>query len=122
VGAAAASGEPALAERLIANLLDNAIRYNVTGGRVAIDTGWREGRAFVSVANTGPVVPPDQVEQLFAPFARVDGGQGSTSDGHHGLGLSIVQAIAHRPRLAAQCARRTRRRAVPERQLPAAAL
>jgi signal transduction histidine kinase len=47
----------------------------------------------MSVANTGPIVPPDQVEQLFEPFARLAGVRG-TSDGHHGLGLSIVRAIA----------------------------
>lgn len=85
------SGDSALIHRLVANLLDNAIDYNVPGGSVEIATGVRDGGAFLSVRNTGIAVPPDQVERLFNPFQRL---RRTAGDGHHGLGLSIVRSIA----------------------------
>jgi signal transduction histidine kinase len=84
-------GDPALVERLVANLVDNAMSYNVADGRVEVATGAEETRGFLSVTNTGPSVPPDMVDQLLNPFQRLDR---TADDGHHGLGLSIVQAIA----------------------------
>jgi signal transduction histidine kinase len=86
-------GDPLLIERLTANLIDNAVRYNVAGGRVEISTGIQGGRAVLSVANSGPVIPPPEVDRLFQPFQRLDGRRTQSNDGH-GLGLSIVQAIA----------------------------
>ena len=86
-------GDPALVSRLIANLLDNAVRYNDPGGRVVIRTATQNGHAVVSVVNTGPTVDPDQVTQMFEPFHRLTG-RTQSGDGHHGLGLSIVSAIA----------------------------
>ena len=108
LGAAPALGDPRLAERLVANLADNAVRYNVTGGQVEVATGSRDGRAFLAVTNTGPVIPPDQLGRLFQPFQRLQpgrarpnaGGEGSGQrDGGQGgaglgLGLAIVSAIA----------------------------
>ena len=90
---APAAGDPRLLERLIANLIDNAIRHNAPGGRVEVTTGTRDRHGFVSIANTGPTVPPEQIERLFQPFQRL-GGARTQHDGGHGLGLSIVQAIA----------------------------
>ena len=89
-------GDPRLAERLAVNLIDNAIRYNVTGGQVDITAGSRDGRAFFAVTNTGPVIPPDQLSRLFQPFQRLDPGRGGPSSGRGGLGLglAIVSAIA----------------------------
>ncbi|WP_106396635.1 sensor histidine kinase [Actinocorallia populi] len=92
LAAAPVSGDPELVERLVANLLDNAVAYNVPDGRVRITTGTRDGRALVTVVNTGAPVPPDRVGLLFEPFQRLDRARGR--DGHHGLGLSIVRAIA----------------------------
>lgn len=91
---AAAAGDAAQVERLVANLVDNAVQYNVPGGRVEIATGTAGGRAFLSVANTGPVIPADQVGRLFEPFQRLDTERTSRDGGHHGLGLSIVRAVA----------------------------
>ncbi len=91
---AATTGDPALVERLIANLIDNAVRYNASGGRVEIRTATDGARASVSVANTGPVVAPEQLERLFEPFQRLGDDRASRANGHHGLGLSIVRAIA----------------------------
>ncbi|WP_238010593.1 ATP-binding protein [Dactylosporangium sp. AC04546] len=85
------TGDPVLVERLVANLVDNAMSYNVPDGRVEVATGTEGVRCFLSVTNTGPPVPPDLVEQLLSPFQRLDR---TADDGHHGLGLSIVQSIA----------------------------
>jgi len=93
--AATIDGDPLLIERLTANLIDNAVRYNVAGGRVEISTGIKDGRAVLSVANSGPVIPPPEVDRLFQPFQRLDARRTQSNDGHGlGLGLSIVQAIA----------------------------
>jgi signal transduction histidine kinase len=48
----------------------------------------------LSVTNTGPVVRPDETDRMFEPFQRLGGGRAAGADGHHGLGLSIVRAIA----------------------------
>jgi signal transduction histidine kinase len=100
---AAAAGDQRLVERLITNLVDNAVRYNQRGGSVDISTGTRAGQAHLSVCNTGPVVPADALDRLFQPFERLDSERSSRGDGL-GLGLSIVQAIAeaHRATLTAQ--------------------
>jgi signal transduction histidine kinase len=86
------TGDPALVERLVANLVDNATAYNVPGGSVEVSTRVRDGQGVLTVANTGPPIPPDRVEDLFEPFQRLDRTAGRA--GHHGLGLSIVRAIA----------------------------
>ncbi len=88
---APALGDPRLAERLAANLVDNAVRHNVSGGWVEVVTGMRAGRGILSVANTGPVIAPEKVDMLFQPFGRLEDRVGR--DGL-GLGLSIVTAIA----------------------------
>jgi signal transduction histidine kinase len=88
------AGDPALIERLIGNLIDNAVRYNDAGGRVEIRTATDAGHSLLSVSNTGPVVRPDEFERLFEPFQRLGGNRAAGADGHHGLGLSIVRAIA----------------------------
>jgi signal transduction histidine kinase len=84
-------GDPVLTERLVANLVDNAVRHNTPGGWVQVATRTVAGRAAVSVVNTGPVIPPDQVDALFQPFHRLRSRRASHG---HGLGLSIVHAIA----------------------------
>jgi signal transduction histidine kinase len=84
-------GDPELIERLVANLIDNAIHYNVPGGRVEVGTRLDVGQALFCIANTGTPVPPEQVDRLFEPFQRL---HRIADDGHHGLGLSIVRAIA----------------------------
>jgi signal transduction histidine kinase len=90
---ATTAGDAALIRRLIANLVDNAVDHNIDGGRVEIRTEAANGYALVAVANTGLKIPADQVDRLFEPFQRLDGTR-SADDGHHGLGLSIVRAIA----------------------------
>jgi signal transduction histidine kinase len=84
-------GDEVLLARLLANLVDNALHYNVPGGTVEITGRRRVGRFVVAVTNTGQVVPADQVDRLFEPFQRLNR---AADDSHHGLGLSIVRAIA----------------------------
>ena len=93
---APAVGDPVLVERLVTNLIDNAVRHNVPDGWIQVATGTREGMAFIDVANGGPLIPPELVPSLFEPFRRLTDRDGSP-DGM-GLGLSIVQsvALAHR--------------------------
>ncbi len=86
-------GDPVLVQRLVSNLVDNAIAHNIVGGRVCISSGVRDNRAVLRVSNTGQAVPPSEVERLFQPFQRLDGCRNRHKDGH-GLGLSIVRAIA----------------------------
>jgi signal transduction histidine kinase len=86
-------GDPLLVERLVANLLTNAVRHNVPGGRLEVATGVEDGEAVLSVTNTGPLIPPAEVDRLFQPFQRLHRRRANYSDGH-GLGLSIVRAIA----------------------------
>jgi len=90
---ASAAGSPRLAEQLAANLVDNALRHNVPGGRVDVSTGTRNSRAFLSVLNTGPAVPAAALDRLFRPFQRLAADRTSRGEGL-GLGLAIVQAIA----------------------------
>jgi signal transduction histidine kinase len=87
------SGDPALVESLVSNLVDNALHHNINGGRVEVATATIAGRAVLSVRNTGAVVPPEQVDRLFQPFQRLGAERVGTTDGY-GLGLAIVRAIA----------------------------
>jgi signal transduction histidine kinase len=87
------AGDPRLAESLVANLVDNAIRHSPDGGRAEISTAAAGGQATIRVRNTGAVIPPEQLGRLFQPFGRA-GGERIRHTGGHGLGLAIVQAIA----------------------------
>lgn len=93
---AATLGEPVLLERLVQNLVDNAIRYNEPeDGWVRVATRVDgDGRAVLEVSNSGPVVPPFEVEGLFEPFRRLGTERLATASKGAGLGLSIVRAVA----------------------------
>jgi signal transduction histidine kinase len=98
---AVCSGDPVLLERLVQNLIDNALRYNlVEGGWISVETGTNaQGRAALSVENTGPLIPPHEVPHLFEPFRRLSSTErhaevgGSLGRRGAGLGLSIVRSI-----------------------------
>jgi signal transduction histidine kinase len=93
INPAPVTGDPRLLERLVRNLVDNAIRHNIPGGHVEITTDLRSGHAMLVVTNTGPVVPAGDIERLTQPFQRAGTDRTSHGDGL-GLGLSIVHAIA----------------------------
>jgi signal transduction histidine kinase len=90
---ALAAGDPELVERLVANLVDNALRHNTPRGKVKITTNTHAEHAILTVTNGGPVIAPDAVAQLFQPFHRLAADRTTHGEGI-GLGLSIVQAIA----------------------------
>jgi signal transduction histidine kinase len=86
-------GDHRLLESLVTNLVDNAMRHNVTGGSVHITTDAIKGAAVLAITNSGPIIPPGQIDRLFQPFQRLDPRRAHHQNGH-GLGLSIVRAIA----------------------------
>ncbi len=95
-------GDPRLLERLVGNLVENAVRHNLPGGWVRITSGETADRAWLHVANGGHVIPPAEVVSLFEAFRR--GGQRTrTASRGAGLGLSIVRLIvdAHHGKLQA---------------------
>ena len=90
---APATGDPSLADSLVANLVDNAIRHNLDSGRVELSTATTGQQATLRISNTGAVIPPGEVDRLFQPFQRL-GTERIGLDTGHGLGLAIVRAIA----------------------------
>ncbi|MFN2563169.1 MAG: sensor histidine kinase [Jatrophihabitans sp.] len=95
-------GDPRLLERLIGNLVENAIRHNVPNGWLRITTGQTDDKAWLHVANGGTVIPNGDVDRLFEPFRR-GAGKVRTATRGAGLGLAIVRLIveAHQGRLQA---------------------
>jgi len=87
------SGDSQLIGRLITNLLDNAICYNIPVGFISVRTVTQDGHCAVTVANSGPHITPEQVTRLHRPFERLGSARTGTGDGA-GLGLSIVASIA----------------------------
>lgn len=100
IESAVTSGDPRLIERLVGNLVENAIRHNVPDGWLRITTGQSNERVWLHVANGGAVVTGD-VNALFEPFRR--GGRVRTATRGAGLGLAIVRMIvdAHHGKLQA---------------------
>jgi signal transduction histidine kinase len=90
LGPAATSGDPVLLERMVANLVDNALRYNTPGGDLWLATDTVNGHAALVVANTGSVIDREALHRLFEPFQRL---QGRTASDGFGLGLAIVSSI-----------------------------
>lgn len=80
-------------EELCYNLADNAIRYNVSGGKVILSAENRDGQGVLTVSDTGIGIPAEQQERVFERFYRVDKGR-SKKNGGTGLGLAIVKHIA----------------------------
>jgi signal transduction histidine kinase len=94
-------GDPRLLERLIGNLVENAIRHNVPNGWLRITTGQTAERVWLHVSNGGSMIASSEVETLFQPFRR--GGRVRTATRGAGLGLAIVRLIvdAHHGKLQA---------------------
>jgi signal transduction histidine kinase len=91
LGGAPVRGNPRLLERLVANLVENAVRHNHPGGAVHVRTLTEGDRARVVVDNDGDRLPPEALPSLLEPFQRLD--RGARGDGA-GLGLSIVRSVA----------------------------
>ncbi|GAA1659338.1 sensor histidine kinase [Catellatospora bangladeshensis] len=93
--AAPVTGDPVLLERLVQNLVENAVRHNVPeDGWLRVETATVGGRARLVVTNSGPVVPAYEMESIFQPFRRLGRERTASPARGLGLGLSIVRAIA----------------------------
>ena len=90
LGPAETTGDQQLIERMVWNLVDNAVRHNERGGWIRVTTGRVPGGAVLRIANSGAAVPPGAVPTLAEPFRRIHKG----SDGGVGLGLSIAQSVS----------------------------
>ncbi|WP_431904546.1 sensor histidine kinase [Nonomuraea sp. bgisy101] len=98
---AVTAGDPRLIESLVANLIDNAIRHNHADGHVQITTQTCGTQVALTVTNSGPVIPGNQIQRLFHPFQKLAPDRNGRRDGY-GLGLAIVNAVtqAHHATLA----------------------
>jgi signal transduction histidine kinase len=98
-----AFGDPVLVERLVCNLIDNAVRHNTRDGWLEVASGDRDGHAFLTVANSGPVIAEPEVGALFEPFYRRCQHGGPDAPEGSGLGLSIAASVvrAHHGEIAA---------------------
>jgi len=96
------TGDPQLLERMISNLVDNAVRHNEPGGWIRLRTGTSDAAAYLEIANSGPFIPDDAVPSLFEPFRRMQARTG-VRDGV-GLGLAIARSVvtAHRAAVTAR--------------------
>jgi signal transduction histidine kinase len=96
------AGDPRLLERMITNLVDNAVRHNQPGGWIRLRTGTSDTGTYLEIANSGPFIPDDAVPSLFEPFRRMEARTG-VRDGA-GLGLSIARSVltAHRATVTAR--------------------
>jgi signal transduction histidine kinase len=92
IGRAVALGDPELIERLVANLVTNAVRHNTAGGWIRLGTESRGDEARFTIENTGPAIPPAELARLFQPFRQLASRRESA--GGLGLGLTLTKAVA----------------------------
>ena len=86
--------DPDQVDRLIRNLVENAIKFTPAGGRVNLRIASEDARAAIEVADTGPGIPPEELERIFRRFHRVDESRTPARDGSgSGLGLAIARTI-----------------------------
>ncbi len=87
------AGDAALLDRLVGNLVENAVAYNHQLGWIEVSTRQTQDAAELVVSNSGPVVPTESIDTLFQPFRRLTRDR-TASSSSVGLGLSIVRAVA----------------------------
>ena len=85
-------GSDILIYRLVYNLVENAIKYNHSGGQVTVTADRKEKQVYLSVEDTGTGIPEELKERVFEPFFRVDKSR-SRELGGVGLGLALVREI-----------------------------
>lgn len=88
---AGVTGDRILLERMVANVIDNAVLHNTDGGWIRVRTGAGHGRVFLDVTNSGPFVSEMRIPSLFEPFQR--GEDRASGRRGVGLGLSIVRSV-----------------------------
>jgi heavy metal sensor kinase len=92
VAPAVVRGDAVALERALLNLVDNAVRYTPSGGRVELSAGPTDGWVEISVQDSGPGIAPADVERAFEPFVRLEAGRAKEPAGT-GLGLAITRSI-----------------------------
>lgn len=80
---------------ILVNLLDNAIKYNLPGGRVHVSDRAEENNAIIEISNTGAGIPEDARDKIFEPFFTVNKDR-SRQSGGTGLGLALVKQLMER--------------------------
>jgi len=85
------SGDPDLIERLVANLVTNAVRHNHVGGWIHVATSSTDEQTRLTIENSGTPIRPAEIARLFEPFQQLEP---RTTDSHGGLGLGLVVAKA----------------------------
>lgn len=78
---------------IILNLVDNAVKYTPTGGRVELSATARNGHVRVSVADTGVGIPPEVQDRVFEPFYQVEGVKPQRGQASTGLGLALTKRL-----------------------------
>lgn len=91
------NGQESELNRLLANLLSNAIQHSPPGGVVRVELDGQGSELCIAVSDQGPGIPRDEQERIFERFYRSDASR-SRQSGGTGLGLAIAQAIARRHR------------------------
>jgi signal transduction histidine kinase len=86
----AIDGDHFALERVFANLLHNALKFTPGGGRITVDSGYDGSDVWVSITDTGPGIPPEELSSLFEKYQQA--GRGRSQEGT-GLGLFIVRAL-----------------------------
>ncbi len=86
-------GDPVLLERMAANLIENAVRYNAAVGWVRVWSGTEHGEAVLRVANSGAQIAAHELDGLLEPFRRLESSRARVTGGY-GLGLAVVRAVA----------------------------
>jgi two-component system sensor histidine kinase CpxA len=102
---AAAIAEPNLLLRALSNLVRNAVRYAGAEGPVTISARRDNGSVVITVADSGPGVPPDELDRIFTPFYRLDASRNPDTGGA-GLGLAIVKSCVEASGGTVQCRNR----------------
>lgn len=91
-GAASVLGDAVALRRAVLNLVENAVKYTAPGGKVELSLVRGDGRATITVADTGIGMEPTETERIFEPFVRLDAARGRETGGS-GLGLAIARSI-----------------------------
>jgi two-component system sensor histidine kinase KdpD len=77
--------DPALLERVLVNLMSNAVRYSPDGEPVIVNAGWHGENVEIRIVDRGPGIPPEAHERVFMPFQRL-----GDRDSHTGVGLGLA--------------------------------
>ena len=85
-------GDPDAVTQVCYNLLDNAAKFAVPKGKLALGITTKGGKAYISVGNEGETIPPDQLAHIFDRFHKADGSRSAHKEGV-GLGLYIVKTL-----------------------------